>query len=628
MKGFYKILLTGLSMLFLTALSVGLPGCASKTSNQATSSSSMLNELMIAELALKRKQYEQAYDAYNRLINEPLANTDFVAILASLKASQHKTFRQNVISQWYKQYPDNLDAITAYMRIQVCQDPAEALPQLELLADKLANSLRLDTIMDCLTPATKSGLLASLAEQTQHPDIKVLYCRSLAEQEQFTEVIYCIEQLEEISRTVDVLGILAQAQMALGQLLQAEKTYLSILDMSPGDNDSRYELAALYYQKDQYLQAIEQLQKLLETEPNNRNIHYLLASSYFSLADYENSKVWFEELLKVIRYRNSALYYLGMIAIDNGDTDQAMSYLDSVTDSEFYLPAQLNLWRLISETDTDLAIEGLYQLIEALPSDRMTIKLAQIDILERAGEDQRATQEVVSLADDYPLNLRLQILRLQWLIDRNYLDKVNANLSASLESLQEVTAKQQLVENTVFYLIDQQLGPTAISVLESQNVLPRENEQFKYLYALSEILSENYKPGLAMLEQLTQNRPESLEYKNALAYSMTLAGTKLDFAEQLLASILEQEPDNAAYLDSLGWLYFVRGNYEKAQYYLEKANNILSSASIKAHLIELYLKQDRINEARELALQATSLFPRHRVVSKLVAKPELQPLNQ
>ena len=51
---------------------------------------------------------------------------------------------------------------------------------------------------------------------------------------------------------------------------------------------------------------------------------------------------------------------------------------------------------------------------------------------------------------------------------------------------------------------------------------------------------------------------------NYLGYMWVEAGIHLDEAEQLIRRALAREPENGAYIDSLGWLYFKQGKYEDA----------------------------------------------------------------
>jgi tetratricopeptide (TPR) repeat protein len=49
------------------------------------------------------------------------------------------------------------------------------------------------------------------------------------------------------------------------------------------------------------------------------------------------------------------------------------------------------------------------------------------------------------------------------------------------------------------------------------------------------------------------------------------AGENLEEAQALIERALELDPENGAYLDSLGWVFFKMGRLDKAIAYLERA---------------------------------------------------------
>ena len=59
----------------------------------------------------------------------------------------------------------------------------------------------------------------------------------------------------------------------------------------------------------------------------------------------------------------------------------------------------------------------------------------------------------------------------------------------------------------------------------------------------------------------------------------------LDEALVLIEKALSQEPNNAAYLDSLGWVYYKKKDYKKAYKYITKAVEIMpEEKELQEHL--------------------------------------------
>jgi len=86
---------------------------------------------------------------------------------------------------------------------------------------------------------------------------------------------------------------------------------------------------------------------------------------------------------------------------------------------------------------------------------------------------------------------------------------------------------------------------------------------------------------------------------NYLGYMWAEKGQNLAEAEQFIRRALEQEPDNAAYLDSLGWVLYQQARYQEALPPLERAVALLEEPdpTVHEHLGDLYLKLGRRSDA-------------------------------
>ena len=74
----------------------------------------------------------------------------------------------------------------------------------------------------------------------------------------------------------------------------------------------------------------------------------------------------------------------------------------------------------------------------------------------------------------------------------------------------------------------------------------------------------------------------------------------LEEAEKLIKRALDVEPEDGFYIDSLGWVYYQRGQYQKAVDQLERAVNLTSSdPTITEHLGDAYSKVGKYQDARQ-----------------------------
>ena len=114
----------------------------------------------------------------------------------------------------------------------------------------------------------------------------------------------------------------------------------------------------------------------------------------------------------------------------------------------------------------------------------------------------------------------------------------------------------------------------------------------------------DYAKGEAELESLLERSPDEPGVNNDLGYLYAEQGKNLEKAETMIRKALVEDPDNSAYLDSLGWVLFKRGKAKDALEPLEKAVKQLSEspssgdATIFEHLGDVYFQLQETARAR------------------------------
>ncbi|WP_448519692.1 tetratricopeptide repeat protein [Rhodoflexus sp.] len=85
---------------------------------------------------------------------------------------------------------------------------------------------------------------------------------------------------------------------------------------------------------------------------------------------------------------------------------------------------------------------------------------------------------------------------------------------------------------------------------------------------------------------------------NNYSYYLSLRGEQLDKAKEMSARLIKLEPDNATYLDTHGWVLYVRGEYQAALPFLEKAVRLNpSNPTLLEHYGDVLYKIGKNEEA-------------------------------
>jgi tetratricopeptide (TPR) repeat protein len=111
------------------------------------------------------------------------------------------------------------------------------------------------------------------------------------------------------------------------------------------------------------------------------------------------------------------------------------------------------------------------------------------------------------------------------------------------------------------------------------------------------------------LRALLQERPGDAQLQNALGYTLADNDRNLDEARALIVSALAKSPDNAATLDSMGWLLYREGKHTEALGYLQRAAKLASDPEIDLHIGEVQWAMGDQAAARETWQQALVRAP-------------------
>jgi predicted Zn-dependent protease len=101
--------------------------------------------------------------------------------------------------------------------------------------------------------------------------------------------------------------------------------------------------------------------------------------------------------------------------------------------------------------------------------------------------------------------------------------------------------------------------------------------------------------------------PEFHPALNYLGYMWIEEGQNLDRAMELVGRAVELDPDNGAYIDSLGWGYYQLGRYGEARETLERAARLIQDPTVYEHLGDVYAALGEEDSARRAYRRAMEL---------------------
>jgi tetratricopeptide (TPR) repeat protein len=141
------------------------------------------------------------------------------------------------------------------------------------------------------------------------------------------------------------------------------------------------------------------------------------------------------------------------------------------------------------------------------------------------------------------------------------------------------------------------------------------NAKFYFNYGATAEQAGLYEKATDLLRKSIALDPaNAAEAYNYLGYMWADHNMHLEEAEEMIKHALQIDPNNGAYLDSLGWLEFKQGKFDQGLAdLLRAAKNIERDDSIVyEHIGDTYLKLDRVPEALGAWQKALALDPQNK----------------
>jgi predicted Zn-dependent protease len=112
----------------------------------------------------------------------------------------------------------------------------------------------------------------------------------------------------------------------------------------------------------------------------------------------------------------------------------------------------------------------------------------------------------------------------------------------------------------------------------------------------------------ALLEKMIKQEPQNQKWKAMLAQSLIDQNKEYYRAEQLMLGVVEKEPNNAEYLNLLGWIEFKMGDYVLADEYMTKALALTpNNAKMNERMGDIQYRLKKTDEAVKFWNKAKSL---------------------
>lgn len=468
----------------------------------------------------------------------------------------------------------------------------------------------------------------------------------------------------------DAMTGLAMVYSDLGDTAGASEMLKKVADKNPNLR-TLTTLASAYEQMREYTLAAETYGRALEMNRENTDLKRAYAQALFTAEDYDKALPVLEELVQEDANDLLANLRLSQIYRQKRQFAKAREYATRARqlDPNNLEVSYNEVGLLEAEGKTAEAIALMRQMVDAIPArtDSVSERSNRVILLERLGilyrmaeqstEAVAAFREIITLdpavanrayaqiidtyrtSKDFPNAEKELNAALAKFSDDRLVKVVGANLQADLgqfdkaeKSLKSLLGGDQDRDTylSLAHVYEKAKNYTEMArVLDAAGKLSRTEDEREGVHFMRGAMFEKMKQfdkAEAEFRRVLELNPESPSALNYLGYMLADRNERLNEALEMIQKAVDMDPHNAAYLDSLGWVYYRLGRYEEAEDYLRRSLERGSrDPTVHDHLGDVLLSRDNLKDAIaqwEIAIREWRSNPPSDVDHKEIAKIE------
>ncbi len=392
----------------------------------------------------------------------------------------------------------------------------------------------------------------------------------------------------------------------MGNNSEARITGEELLVLKPRDTDLMELMAEIYNRLDEKERAVEMLEKIIELEKDNVKAKTRLAAHLKVAGRHKEALRLYKSALEVKPGDSSILLSIAALYRDMEKYSAALrTYSRAAGEGAEKREVNLQRSRIYSDTGKYLkAEEALKKNIEKDSRDIQSLYLLA-DIYRSWGKHEKSEEvykNLLELTDnEYGIKIGLGAVYIE------------ANMEEKAKEVFRNITREHPEEFLGWYLLglSKLFGSDYAGALEAFKE-GAEIDQTAELYFNMGVAADKLdrdSDSYRFFEKSIELDPEYHLALNYLGYSWADKGINLDAAEEYIKRALKIKPGKAAYIDSLGWVFYRQGRYREAFTKLERAARLERDPIIFKHLGDVYLKLGKSNAAERIYREALRMDP-------------------
>jgi len=425
------------------------------------------------------------------------------------------------------------------------------------------------------------------------------------------EAITLLSNAVSDTSSSDLYGMLGDAYAHEHDYAKAEDAYRKAVENDPTDAGHRHGLAQALMSEGKYADALAQFKKLTEREPNSADNYLRMAELQRRLGQMDEAQTSLNHAKQLAPGSLEVLYNQALLYEDQNHFDEAAKMFSDAIASlkaqggdqnagalailyeqlghayrlEHNYPEAIDTFDEMGKLSPDAAKRAQLLLIDTYRADHQIDRA--IDLAQKARD---------ASGDDQDLTITLAML---------YGEKSE---TATATQLLDTLLKGNESDQTVYLDLAEvqengkKFGEAEQSAEKAEQLAKESPDKQAAWFMLGAIYDrqKKYSQAEAQFRKVLDVNPDNAPVLNYYGYMLADRGVRMDEATSLIQRALKVDPNNGAYLDSLGWAYFKQNRLMEAEQYLREAiDRQGNDPTILGHLGDVYLKLGDTQQAAQ-----------------------------
>ncbi|HWZ46331.1 MAG TPA: tetratricopeptide repeat protein [Candidatus Saccharimonadales bacterium] len=424
-------------------------------------------------------------------------------------------------------------------------------------------------------PKRAAEALNAVPEQARSAKIYSALGFTYEQQTDHKKAIAAYSRALELDRdNLDAMRGLAQNLASDNQTEAALKQYLVLEDADPQDPQAAMRISEIYRRMGKFDLALEHLKKAAALSPESMEIAYNQSLLLEAQGKLDESADLLQKLVARTAHTDGN-YSAG----ERNNRALFLERLGNIYRAEGRPLLAIETYRKIVDMGGDEASRGYQEIIDAYRERKQWADAA------------KATQEAVG---KFPNDRALKLMLATELADDGKADESIQVARSLLKGVPEDREAQIGLSQVYARLKRWQEAEESLAAAGKLSSRPEDKEYILFLQGSMYERQKKIDLAEQTFRQVLQQDPNNAMTLNYLGYMMADHNLRLEESLAMVKKALAVDPQNGAYLDSLGWVYFKLGDYEHAEENLRKAaGKSPNDPTVQDHLAELYARTNR-----------------------------------